>query len=253
MALLRQAHSTLRRAESGGKGQWGIYDAGQDARDRTRSSLIATMPGALQNGEIALDYLSVDRDGAQVAAAARLRWHEAEYGPVSHEECLRFADELGLSGQLAEWVLDEACAFAAVERLPVLVRLSPDQSRDPDLTALVGEALRASGLSPELLWLSLSARCLSSPGQAVDLDAVEDNLTALGDMGIRRLLHDVTLGLPELSAVERHGLHGVEPVAPTGEALAHKALAALLPLVRAAGALVVSDGGLPEADLVVRS
>ncbi|MFE2755411.1 diguanylate cyclase domain-containing protein [Actinosynnema sp. NPDC059335] len=254
MALLRQAHSTLRRAETGGKGQWGVYDEGRDARDRTRLSLIATMPGALQNGEIALDYLPVTGPGGdRVAVAARLRWHEAEYGPVSHEECLRFADELGLSGQLAEWVLEEACGFAAAEELPVVVRLSPDQSRDPDLTAPVADALRASGLPPERLWLSLSARCLTSPAHAEDLDAVEDNLTSLRDMGIRLLLHDVTFALPELSAVERHGLHGVMPVAPPAEALAHKAFAAVLPLVRAAGALVVSDGGLPEADLVVRS
>ncbi|MEV8443815.1 diguanylate cyclase [Actinosynnema sp. NPDC051121] len=248
MALLRQAHSTLRRAESGGKGQWGIYDAGQDARDRSRLSLIATMPGALQNGEIALDYLPVERDGERVAVAARLRWHEAEHGPVSHRECLRFADELGLAGQLAEWVLEEACGFAATEGLPVLAHLSPDQSRDPDLTAPVAEALRSSGLPPERLWLSLSARSL-----AEDLDAVEDNLVALGDMGIRRLLHDVTFALPELSTVERHGLHGVEPAEPPGEALAHRALAAVLPLVRSTGALVVSDGRLPDADLVVRS
>ncbi|MCE6994606.1 diguanylate cyclase [Saccharothrix sp. S26] len=248
MALLRQAHSTLRRAESGGKGQWGIYDAGQDARDRARLSLIATMPGALQNGEIALDYLPVARGGDQVAMAARLRWCEAEYGPVTHRECLRFADELGLSGPLAQWVLEEACAFAAAEDLPVLAHLSPGQSRDPDLTALVAEAVRAGGVAPEKLWLSLSARAL-----AEDFDAVDDNLSALGDMGVRLLLHDVTFALPELSVVERHGLHGVEPDVPLGEALAHKALAAVLPLVRAAGALVVSDGRLPEADLVVRS
>ncbi|MEU4447374.1 diguanylate cyclase [Actinosynnema sp. NPDC050801] len=251
MALLRQAHSTLRRAESGGKGQWGIYDAGRDARDRTRSSLIATMPGALQNGGIALDYVPVDGRGERVAVAVRLRWHEAEHGPVSHEECLRFADELGLSGQLAAWVLDEACAFAAAERLPVLVRLSPDQSRDPDLTARVAEALRSSGLPPDMLWLSLSARCLSAPGPAEE--AVDDNLVALGDMGVRRLLHDVTFALPELSTVERHGLYGVEPAVPPGEALARKALDAVLPLVRATGALVVSDCPLPGADLVERS
>ncbi|WP_158852978.1 diguanylate cyclase domain-containing protein [Saccharothrix deserti] len=248
MALLRQAHSTLRRAESGGKGQWGIYDAGQDARDRTRLSLLATMPGALQNGEIALDYPSVERDGERVAVAVRLRWHEAEFGPVSHEECLRFADELGLSGQLAEWVLEEACGFAVSEELPVLVRLSPDQSRDPDLTAQVAEALRASGLAPQWLWLSLAA-----PTLVEDLDAVEDNLTTLADMGVRRLLHGVTFALPELSVVERQVLHGVEPAALPPEPLARKALAAVLPLVRATGALVVSDGELPEADLVVRS
>jgi diguanylate cyclase (GGDEF)-like protein len=259
MALLRQAHSTLRRAESGGKGQWGIYDAGQDARDRTRLSLIATMPGALQNGEIALDYKPVTRDGEQVAVAARLRWHDAESGPVSHPECLRFADELGLSGPLAEWVLEEACEFAAAEGLPVLVQLSPDQSRDPDLTARVAEALRASGLAPRELWLSLAAQTLTTDQSLAEgLDAVEDNLTTLADMGVRRLLHGVTFALPELSIVERHGLHGVEPAAPPPEALAHKALTALLPLVRATGALVVSGWDipgvdLPGVDLVVRS
>ncbi|WP_447003351.1 diguanylate cyclase domain-containing protein [Saccharothrix isguenensis] len=244
MALLRQAHSTLRRAESGGKGQWGIYDAGQDARDRTRLSLIATMPGALQNGEIALDYKPVTQDGEQVATTTRLRWHDAESGPVSHEECLRFADELGLSGPLAEWVLDEACEFAAAERLPVLVQLSPDQSRDPDLAARVAEALRTSGLEPGSLWLSLAAR-----GLVEDLEAVEDNLTTLADMGVRRLLYGVTFALPELSVVERHALYGVEPATPPPEPLAREALAALLPLVRATGALVVSDGGLPGLDL----
>jgi diguanylate cyclase (GGDEF)-like protein len=249
MALLRQAHSTLRRAEGGGKGQWGIYDAGQDARDRTRLSLIATMPGALQDGGIGLDHRPVERDGELVAVAARLRWHEAEYGPVSHDDCLRFADELGLSGQLAEWVLDEACRFAAAEGLPVLVRLSPVQSRDPDLTGRVAEALRGTGLPPERLWLSLAAGSLTE-----DLDAVEDNLTALGDMGVLRLLHGVTLALPELSVVERHGLHGVEPAPVPPEPLARKVSAAVLPLVRASGALVVSDGeDPPGADLVVRS
>ncbi|MFD1151888.1 diguanylate cyclase domain-containing protein [Saccharothrix hoggarensis] len=248
LALLRQAHSTLRRAQSGGKGQWGVYDAGEDALDRTRLSLIATMPGALQNGEIALHYLPVERDGERVAVAARLRWHEAEYGPVSHDDCLRFADELGLSGHLAEWLLEEACDFAATEDLPVVVRLSPDQSRGPDLTAQVAEALRTSSLPPRRLWLSLSARSLPE-----DPDAVEDNLTALADMGVRRLLHGVTFALPELSIVERHRLHGVEPAAPPCEPLARDALAAVLPLVRAAGALVVSEHDLPEVDLVVRS
>ncbi|WP_051772892.1 diguanylate cyclase domain-containing protein [Saccharothrix sp. NRRL B-16314] len=253
MALLRQAHSTLRRAESGGKGQWGIYDAGQDARDRTRLSLIATMPGALQNGEIALDYKPVTRDGEQVAVAARLRWHDAESGPVSHAECLRFADELGLSGPLAEWVLDEACEFAAAERLPVLVQLSPDQSRDPDLAARVAEALRTSELAAPELWLSLAASTLTDRGLPEDLDAVEDNLTTLADMGVRRLLHGVTFALPELSTVERHALHGVEPAAAPPEALARQALTALLPLVRATGALVISAEDLPGCDLVVRS
>ncbi|MEJ2853978.1 MULTISPECIES: diguanylate cyclase domain-containing protein [unclassified Saccharothrix] len=246
MALLRQAHSTLRRAESGGKGQWGIYDAGEDARDRKRLSLIATMPGALEFGEIAIDYRPVARpSGDPIAHAARLRWDEAEFGVVGHEECLEFADALGLSGHLGEWLLEEACAFAAVEGAPVVVRLSSDQSRDPDLAAVVRTALDRSSLAPQRLWLSLDCRAL--PG---GLDVVEDNLTTLADMGVRRLLHGFSCGLPELALVERHVLHGVELPAPPDEPLARRAVELVVPLVRATGALVISD--LPGADAAVR-
>ncbi|GAA0261551.1 EAL domain-containing protein [Saccharothrix mutabilis subsp. mutabilis] len=246
MALLRQAHSTLRRAESGGKGQWGIYDAGEDARDRKRLSLLATMPGALEFGEIAIDYRPVMRpSGERLAYAARLRWDEAEFGVVGHEECLEFADELGLSGHLGTWLLDEACAFAAVEEVPVVVRLSADQSRDPDLAAAVRTALHHSSLAPQRLWLSLHARAAAG-----GLEAVEDNLTTLADMGVRRLLHGFTCGLAELALVERHVLHGVELAEPPDEPLAREALARVVPLLRATGALVLSDQ--PGADAAVR-
>ncbi|WP_308258637.1 diguanylate cyclase domain-containing protein [Saccharothrix obliqua] len=247
MTLLRQAHSTLRRAESGGKGQWGIYDAGEDARDRTRLALIATMPGALENGEIAIDYRPLEPagGGTPVAFAARLRWDEAEFGVVDHEACLDFADTLGLSGHLGEWLLEEACAFAAAEGVPVAVRLSADQSRDPDLAAVVADALRRSGLPAERLWLSLDSGCLAS-----GLDVVEDNLTTLADMGVRRLLHGFTCALPELALVSAQALHGVELAATPDEPPARQALAALLPLLKSTGALVVGDA--PGTDLVLR-
>ncbi len=275
MSLLRQAHSTLRRAESGGKGQWGIYDAGQDARDRTRLSLIATMPGALENGEIAIDYRPVEQvakdedrtaaatrpagealpahgtsagrrsPGERVAVAARLRWDEPEFGVVGHEECLDFADTLGLSGHLGRWLLDEACAFAAAEDVPVVVRLSADQSRDPDLASVVTEALRGAELPPRHLWLSLDSRCLTGT-----LDVLEDNLATLADMGVRRLLHGFTCGLRELSFVERHTPHGVELATTPDEPLSREALAMLVPLLRSTGTLVIGD--VPGADLSVR-
>ncbi|GAA1304529.1 diguanylate cyclase domain-containing protein [Saccharothrix xinjiangensis] len=247
MALLRRAHSTLRRAERGGRGQWEVYDEELDTRDRERLRLGAALADAVASGDVNIDYPPVERDGARVAVAARLRWQEGGGEPVGHDECLRFADELGVSGHLAAWLLDEACSFAAVEGLPVLVALSPDQSRDPELTAPVAEALRASALPPPLLWLALSAR-----GLAVDPDAVEDNLTTLADMGVRRLLHGFTCALPELSVLGRQLLHGVVPVDPPPEPLAREALAAALPLVRSTGALVVSDGRWPGADLVAR-
>ncbi|ACU39234.1 diguanylate cyclase [Actinosynnema pretiosum subsp. pretiosum] len=246
MALLRQAHSTLRRAETGGKGQWGIYDAGHDEKERSRLSLIAAMPGALETGEIAIDYRDVrDRSGERVALAARLRW-EHDGTTVGHDDCLRYADELGLAGALAEWLLDEACSFASLEALPVLVRLSADQSRDPDLSGLVGGAVRGWALAEGQLWLSLDS---AAAGLG---EEVEENLSVLADMGVRRLLHGCALGQGELALLERQRPHGVEPAgAPDGSELARRAREALLPMVRGAGALVLSERADDDADLVV--
>ncbi|WP_246019180.1 diguanylate cyclase domain-containing protein [Saccharothrix australiensis] len=250
MSLLRQAHTALRRAEDGGKGQWGVYDAGQDARDRPRLALLAGLPGAVENGELAIGYRPVEHvggpaAGTRAAVAARFRLPLPGYGAVAHEECLRCADAVGLSGRLARWLLAEACAFAAAEATPVLVRLSADQSRDPDLAAVVVAALRSSGLPPGLLWLSLDSAALTGGP-----DALEDNLTTLADMGVRRLLHGFACGVAEVALVQRQALHGVELDAPPAEPLARAALAAVLPLLRDGGVLVVGD--VPGADLVVR-
>jgi diguanylate cyclase (GGDEF)-like protein/PAS domain S-box-containing protein len=232
LTLLRRAHSTLRRAEDKGKRQWANYDPEHDAADRSRLSLIATMPGALARGDIFVEYLPVR--GEHAALAARLRWELPDNTVLHHVDCLRYADELGHSGPLSEALLIDACSRAAAEGVPVLVRLSPDMSRDPDLTARVGSTLTETGLSPGQLWLSLNVRGLSC-------DEGEDNLAVLADMGVRTVVHDVFGSMLELSIVERCRPHAVELAAlPDGE-LARAAMSSLVPLLRSTGALVVVD------------
>lgn len=238
LALLRQAHSTLRRAEAGGKRQWGVYDADQDARDRPRLSLIAAMPGALENGEIVIDYRPVVRlaDQELVAFTARLRWAHRRLGVVHHDECLKFADELGQSGPLARMLLHDACEHARRMDVPLIVRLSVDQSRDPDLCRLVGRTLRETGLPADRLWLSLAVR-----GFREDPEVAEDNLTVLADMGVRRLLHGFGGGLSELSIVDRHVPQGVELESQPEGRLNLAGIAALVPLIHAAGTVVIVE------------
>jgi diguanylate cyclase (GGDEF)-like protein/PAS domain S-box-containing protein len=234
LTLLRQAHSTLRRAEGKGKRQWAHYDPENDVADRSRLSLIATMPGALARGDIFVEYLPVRGAQGQVALAARLRWELPDNTVLHHVDCLRYADELGHTGPLSEALLADACSRAAEEGLPVLVRLSPDMSRDPDLTARVGSTLTGTGLSPGQLWLSLCVRGLSC-------DEGEDNLAVLADMGVRTVVHDVGGSMPELSIVERFRPHGVELAEPPDGELTRAAMTGLVPLLRSAGALVVVD------------
>jgi diguanylate cyclase (GGDEF)-like protein/PAS domain S-box-containing protein len=244
MELVRQAHSTLRRAEAKGKRQWAYYDRDQDALDRPRLDLVATLPGALAAGDVYTEFHTAD----DAVVLARLRWEQPDDTVVTHEEVLRHGDELGHTIPLGDALLAQACARAAEpdELLPVLVRLSPDHSRDPDLTAAVGRALTGSGLEPHRLWLSLSLRGLGG-------EEGQDNLSVLGDLGVKVLLHDLSGTADQLSTVESFGVRAVALTPVPDSALARAATAALVPLLHATGALVIADGTTPEQDDWFRS
>ncbi|MCS7481869.1 diguanylate cyclase domain-containing protein [Umezawaea endophytica] len=244
LALVRQAHSTLRRAEAKGKRQWAYYDRDQDDLDRPRLELVATLPGALAAGDVYTEFESVDG----VVLAARLRWELQDDTVVAHDEVLRLGDELGHTIPLGNALLEQACARAADpdEHLPVLVRLSPDHSRDPDLTAVVGRALSTTGLEPHRLWLSLSLRGL-------DNEEGQDNLSVLADLGVKVLLHDLSGSVTELSTVEFGRPHAVALAPVPDSPLARATTTALVPLLRAAGALVIADGTTAEQDDWFRS
>ena len=239
-ALLRRAHSTLRRAETGGKRQWGIYDHEADAADRTRFARIAAMPGAFENGEISVEYAPVSWVTGQLAfVEATLRW-----GVTRHDDVVAHADALGLASRLARMVLQEACSRGE----PVLIRLSRDQSRDPDLAAHVRSTVRASSFPASSLFLALDVRSMPDG---------EENLEVLHDMGVHVLLHEFGGGFAGLSTVDRSPVWGVRLAKPPSERLARQGLALMVPLLRSAGVHVIGGPGDPDelqalgVDLVV--
>ncbi|HEX7305304.1 diguanylate cyclase domain-containing protein [Lentzea sp.] len=225
-AVLRRAHSTLRRAETGGKRQWALYDHEADTARRARFARIAAMPGAFENGEISVELTPVSWvSGGLAFVEASLRW-----GAARHEEVVAHADALGLAGRLGLMLLREACSRGE----PVLVRLSGDLSRDPDLAAHVRSVLRACALPASSLFLALDVRVLPDG---------EDNLEVLHDMGVRVLLHEFGGGFGGLSTVDRSPVWGVRLAQPPPERLARQGLALLVPLLRSAGVHVIGGPG----------
>ncbi|MFJ5988952.1 diguanylate cyclase domain-containing protein [Lentzea sp. NPDC092896] len=239
-ALLRRAHSTLRRAEAGGKRQWAIYDHEADAADRTRFARIAAMPGAFENGEISVEYAPVSWVSGPLAfVEATLRW-----GATRHDDVVAHADALGLASRLARMVLQDACSRGE----PVLIRLSRDQSRDPDLAAHVRSTLRGNSFPASSLFLALDVRSMPDG---------EENLEVLHDMGVHVLLHEFGGGFAGLSTVDRSPVWGVRLAKPPSERLARQGLALMVPLLRSAGVHVIGGPGDPDelralgVDLVV--
>jgi diguanylate cyclase (GGDEF)-like protein/PAS domain S-box-containing protein len=224
--LLRRAHSTLRRAEAGGKRQWAIYDHEADTADRARFARIAAMPGAFENGEISVEYAPVSWvSGGRAFVEASLRW-----GTTRHDDCVAYADALGLTTKVGELVLQDACSRGE----PVLIRLSRDLSRDPDLAALVRSTLRSCALEPSSLFLALDVRAMPDG---------EENLEVLHDMGVRVLLHEFGGGFTGLSTVDRNAVWGVRLAEPPPERLARQGLALMVPLLRSAGVHVIGGPG----------
>ncbi|MFD9888899.1 putative bifunctional diguanylate cyclase/phosphodiesterase [Amycolatopsis sp. NPDC059027] len=243
--LLRAADLTLRRAAAGRRGQWELYDPERDAAERDERTLAVSMPGAWEHGEISVWYRPVARlaDGGTAGVEALLRWAPPELDPLPHKRCVRLAEETGLSLPLGDWLLRTSGGQIAWWRQrsgfehPLLLGLTAHQACDGDLVSRVNQVLTDVGLRPEQLLLGM-------PAGVLPIDEAVDNLTVLADLGVRMLLDDFDLGPAGLTAVEDLPLAAVRvrSCLTTRLAAGPPATAALVPLVRQAGATVIVDG-----------
>lgn len=184
--LLRAADMTLRRAKAAGKRQWSLYDEAYDRVERDRLRLAAALPGALEFGELDIEWLPwhAFENGELRALSARMRWNHAEFGIVGHDDCVDLAERTGAILTAGEWLLRSACRQLSawrkrMVRVPAGVELTEAQVVDPDLVRMVRSALDDSGLDAEVLWLAIPARALVD-----DAGEARENLTLLAEMGV---------------------------------------------------------------------
>jgi len=251
--LLRAANTTLHLAKDKGKRQWLPYDPHEDARRKSWFSVAAAMPGALEHGELELEYQPIVglADRAVIGLAAQLRW-----GDWGHLQCLELAEETGLSLPIGQWLLRAACGQAADwrdelgERTPPLhVALSPMQSRDEDLVGTVKRTLDDTGLPFGELRIALNTRA------AVDSQG-DDNAQVLADSGIATGLDEFHGGQEELALLTELPISSLT-VAPsvvwrladlTQDSLLHQAMTGMVAVVHRAGAIVIASGVRTEAE-----
>jgi diguanylate cyclase (GGDEF)-like protein/PAS domain S-box-containing protein len=202
--LLRTADMTLRRAKANGRRQWGLFDASADARDRSRFSLAAQMPGALEMGEITVVCRPLVRlsDGEQTGFEGLLHWeHESEV--ISHSLCLELAEQTGLILPLRDSLLEEACKQVngwnkefGVQR-PLVMDLTANQACDPDLVGVVRQLLAETLLSPSLLQIGMPVSVLLA-----DRGEASDNFRMLAENGISTGVHGFGSAAADIECLE---------------------------------------------------
>ena len=138
------------------------------------------------------------------ATEALVRWEDAERGLVHPAEFIPLAEESGLILPLGRWVLGEACRQLAAWRsegrtaLRVAVNLSARQFADPDLIAVVAEALARAGLPADALWLEITESVLME-----EVEATAETLRALKRLGVHLSVDDFGTGYSSLSYLKR--------------------------------------------------
>ncbi len=258
--LIRAADATLHRVKRSGRGQWGLYDAQADADERDRYRLAAEMPGAFECGELSLEYQPVHSlsSGRVLAVQALLRWDRTDGTIVAHSECLALAEETGLVLSLGRWMLQAACAEldrcrALLGDVTLRVDLTARLSQDPDLVAVVHEALSGTGLQALQLRVGVPLVALTrNQGDVVDnvhvlagLGAGVVLLGAAAGPGHTAYLEDLPVTAVEIAP------QMVERVAerPEDDSVVARAIRSAIPLVHSVGATVIT----PDVDTVVQA
>jgi diguanylate cyclase (GGDEF)-like protein/PAS domain S-box-containing protein len=199
--LISHAATAMLRAKQRGGARVEAFSAELERESSERAWLEDRLRSAIGAGEFHLVYQpQVDGNGARVGMEALLRWHPADHTPVSPDEFIPLAEELGLIGEIGAWVLERACATAATWQTPirVCVNLSPCQLADPALPSLVAETLAGSGLPAHLLELELTETALIEQN-----DQAIERLFAVRRLGVRIALDDFGTGYSSLARLQQ--------------------------------------------------
>ncbi|HWT95429.1 MAG TPA: bifunctional diguanylate cyclase/phosphodiesterase [Solirubrobacteraceae bacterium] len=178
----------------------------QDLDDRLE--LTADLERAIDAGELSLRFQPIVElgDGAVVSVEALLRWDHPRHGPIAPVRFVPLAEATGLIVPIGRWVLETACAqlaawdatLPAARDLALNVNVSTPQLQEPGFAATVAAVLARTGIAPARLTLEITESVLLDDG-----DAVQGELRALKELGVRLALDDFGTGYSSLAYLQR--------------------------------------------------
>lgn len=202
--LVRQADSAMYRAKEEPGSHFRVFDPERDTRAAGRLQRENELRRAIEQREFVLHYQPVYAmaTGELAAVEPLVRWRHPDGHVRAPGEFLPLATETGLVRALGRWVVRETLRQAAEwnGRLPPerAVRVHPNSSASefeaPDFVELVDEALVATGLAPELVYLEITEQVALSSVQRV---------RELRRLGIRIAIDDFGTGYSSLTHIKQ--------------------------------------------------
>lgn len=211
--LLRLADIAMARAKQGHhdnpEDSVAFYSLDMNQGMHERMRIESGLRHALGHGELLLHYQpKFQIDGHRIIGAeALVRWMHPERGLVPPAEFIPLAETTGLIVQVGEWVLEAACAQAAVWQragLPPL-RIAINVSAREFSATLPGRlaaTLKRYELAPSWLELEITESALMH-----DIERVIEIMGEIHALGVTLSLDDFGTGYSSLSYLKRFPIH----------------------------------------------
>ncbi len=204
--LVRNADTAMYRAKEQGRDNYQLYAPAMNARALERLALENMLRRALKQKELTVHYQPlIDLgSGSITGMEALVRWRHPELGLLLPAHFVSTAELSGLIIPIGDWVLRTACRQVHSwnkrldAALTVSVNLSARQFSQPDLVAQVRDALRETGLAPELLELEIT--------ESNAMQNAENTIRTLRELkaaGVRISMDDFGTGYSSLNYLKR--------------------------------------------------
>jgi len=205
--IMREADLALNVAGRRQEQRIVVYAPNMAGQAASLVSLEADLHIALQKHELQLLFQPIVelRSRTMVGAEALLRWYHPVEGVLTPDKFLGLAEDAGLMGQIARWVILRVCRLALDwrRRLPaqqdffISINLSPTTLRDPGLGDYVANCVNELGLNASVLKFELTEAALIN-----NVAATRDSLDRLHAMGFQLMLDDFGTGYSSLSHLQ---------------------------------------------------
>jgi diguanylate cyclase (GGDEF)-like protein/PAS domain S-box-containing protein len=209
---LRNADIAMYRAKDRGPSRIEVYREDDEHHIVSRLRTSNELHRALERHELELHYQPfVDLHTEMlVGMEALVRWQHPTRGLLLPGEFITLAEDSGLILPLGNWVLQEACRQVAAwhvlrteagednDLFNISVNVSAVQLSDPAFVGHVAEAMEATGINPDRLWLEITESTLMR-----DADEAVVVLRALRDLGLHIDIDDFGTGYSSLSYLQR--------------------------------------------------
>jgi predicted signal transduction protein with EAL and GGDEF domain len=200
--LIRNVDLALYAAKDGGRGRFHFYAPDLHAEAEARSQMEEDLRDAISNGGLQLYYQPVVSTATEKITGfeALLRWQHPTRGWIPPDKFIAIAEESGLIAPIGEWALRAACQDMATwpDDIFCAVNVSPLQFANPQLPAVVTNAIARAGIAPGRLELEITESVFLNDDEGTDA-----MFAALKGVGVRLALDDFGTGYSSLGYLRK--------------------------------------------------